>query len=305
MNKNFKELFSFSKKELNGLLVFCIILVFIAIFPAAYSYLNPPKAYNYSDFKREVEAFRASATTKETFKYKYPSKALLEEKTFSGELFTFNPNNLSELDWKRLGLSDRQIKVIKNYESKGGKFYRKEDLKKIYSIKPDEYARLEPFIDIPSKADFYKPTTDKTFKKTGLHKIAAIDINSADSSQLEALNGIGPAFASRIIKYRNRLGGFYKKEQLKEVYGLDSTMYQKVQQYVIINQGSIKQIQLNTATFDDLKKHPYLSYKQMNAIIKYRTQHGEYKDIKDLRAIAILNEDLLNKISPYLSFTSK
>jgi DNA uptake protein ComE-like DNA-binding protein len=62
---------------------------------------------------------------------------------------------------------------------------------------------------------------------------------------------------------------------------------------------------VNTATFDDFKKHPYLSYKQMNAIIKYRTQHGEYRDIKDLRAIALLNDDLLNRIAPYLSFSSK
>lgn len=306
MNKSLKEFFSFSKKELNGLLVFCFFLVLIAISPVIYSRLNPPKVYNYSDFEKEVEAFRASAIEKEPYRDYYPSaKNAIAEKGFSGELFRFNPNNLSVLDWKRLGLSDKQIKVIKNYEAKGGKFYRNEDLKKIYSIKPDQYARLEPFINIPERADLYKQKSENTFKKADHHKIVLIDINSADSSQLETLNGIGPAFAFRIIKYRNRLGGFYEKEQLKEVYGLDSTLYQKIQNRVIIDPASITRIQVNTATFDDFKKHPYLSYKQMNAIIKYRTQHGEYRDIKDLRAIALLNDDLLNRIAPYLSFSSK
>lgn len=303
MNKNFKEFFEFSKKELNGLLILSILLMVILSAPIIYTYLNPPKKYDYSDFINEVKEFRASASNKVPYKSKYSSnKEATEEKAFSGELFTFNPNNLSASDWKRLGLNDKQIKVIKNYESKGGKFYRKEDLKKIYSIKAVDYGRLEPFIDIPQRSDRYKNAFKPADKKSN-KSVAVIDLNSADSAQLESINGIGPAFASRIIKYRNRLGGFCKKEQLKEVYGLDTVLYHKLQSLVTINPASIKQIPVNLATFEDLKKHPYLSYKQMNAIIQYRKQHGNYKEINDLKQIAILNENVLNKIAPYLSFS--
>lgn len=304
MSKSFKEFFSFSKKELNGLLVLCILLVLIAIAPILYSRLHQPKVYSYSDFIKEVEEFRASAIPKEYPKYNY-GRSYTETKAevFSGELFSFNPNNLSASDWKRLGLNDKQIKVVKNYESKGGKFYRKEDLKKIYSIKPADYARLESFIDIPERNNVHRNKFQQVYKKYDNRTITTIDLNSADSTQLESLNGIGPAFASRIIKYRNRLGGFYRKEQLKEVYGLDSILYQKLQTMVTLNPASVKQIPVNSATFEDLKKHPYLSYKQMNAIIQYRKHHGDYKDINDLKEIALLNDNVLKKIEPYLSFS--
>ncbi|MEJ6982166.1 helix-hairpin-helix domain-containing protein [Pedobacter sp. P351] len=303
MNKSFKEFFEFSKKELNGLLILSILLMCILSAPIIYAYLNPPKKYDYSEYIAEVKEFRASAADKVPYKSRYRSnKVEADDEAFSGELFTFNPNNLSASDWKRLGLSDKQIKVIKNYESKGGKFYRKEDLKKIYSIKAGDYGRLEPFIDIPQRNSSFRNTFKPAGNKSSTPR-AVIDLNSADSAQLESINGIGPAFASRIIKYRNRLGGFCKKEQLKEVYGLDTVLYQKLQSLVTLNPASIKQIPVNLATFEDLKRHPYLSYKQMNAIIEYKKQHGDYKDINDLKQVAILNESVLNKIAPYLSFS--
>lgn len=305
MNKNFKDFFEFSKKELNGLLVFSILLVLVAFAPLIYSHFNPPKSYDYSAFKKEVELFRASAVKKQHFKYNSDVEDEVLEQNSSVELFAFNPNNLPASDWKRLGLSDKQIRVIKNYELKGGRFYKKEDLRKIYSIKPDDYARLEPLIDIPESPSAYKATYESGYKKAGEKKLMIVELNSADSSQLEQLNGIGPAFASRIIKYRNRLGGFCRKEQLREVYGLDSILYQKLQHQITLNPGAIKQISVNTATFDEFKKHPYLTYKQMNAIIKYRNQHGSYSSVADMKAIAILNDNVINRIAPYLLFNPK
>jgi competence protein ComEA len=126
--------------------------------------------------------------------------------------------------------------------------------------------------------------------------------NVADSAALESIRGIGPAFASRILKYRNRLGGFYKKEQLMEVYGLDSAMFGLLEGQILVDPSSIRTININTATFEEMKKHPYLTYKQMNAIIQYRKQHGSYHSIVDLTKIAILNDEILRKIEPYLTY---
>ena len=305
MNKNFKDFFVFSKKELNGLLVFAILLVSIALAPVIYSLFVPPQVYDHAAFEKEIAAFMASASKKETNRYRPFLREEVENRELSGELFSFNPNNLSVSDWQRLGLSERQIKVIKNFEAKGGRFYKKEDLRKIYSIKASDYQRLEPFITIPENKNAYKSRYEKaTYKKPDTKSSVVVDLNSADSAQLENLSGIGPTFATRIIKYRNRLGGFCRKEQLKEIYGIDSVLYQKIVDRLVIHSASIKQIPINAATFEDFKKHPYLTYKQMNAIIQYRKQHGNYKSLDDLKPIAILNENVLNKIGPYLSFNT-
>jgi DNA uptake protein ComE-like DNA-binding protein len=129
-----------------------------------------------------------------------------------------------------------------------------------------------------------------------------IELNSTDSAKLTQLNGIGPSFARRIISYRNRLGGFIRKEQLLEVFGLDTEKYAGLQLQVFVDDSKIRKIPVNTVGFNDLSRFPYLTYKQMNAIIRFREQHGEYRSIDDLKNIAIMDEATLQKIKPYLSF---
>lgn len=129
-----------------------------------------------------------------------------------------------------------------------------------------------------------------------------IELNTADSAKLTELTGIGPSFARRIVNYRELLGGFYRKEQLMEVFGLDSDRYAGLQAKVKVDISHIRKIHINKVTFDGLKRFPYLSFRQMNAIIQFREQHGEYQSIDDMRNIAILNEEVLKRIKPYISF---
>src|SRR5690606_23074537 len=149
------------------------------------------------------------------------------------------------------------------------------------------------------KNSSFNSSVKQDFKK---REAAMVDLNTADSAALEMLPGIGPAFASRILKYRNKLGGFHDKEQLLEVYGMDSARYYNLEKQLLVNPAAIKKLNINTAEFADLKPFPYLSYKQMNAIIQYRRQHGNFKNIDDMKGVAILNEDILRKIAPYISF---
>ena len=296
--------FNFSKKELNGILVLFIILSMIFGFPFCYRFFKQPEAFNLSEFKDEIAVFKASATRKNRSYEKI--RNYIEDNELNPVFFAFDPNGLSDNDWQRLGLSARQAKVIKNYEAKGGRFYRKEDLKKIYSITESQYASLEPYIRI--RSDKPKAFNEKKFsdykKKYTLTKreFAIIEINSADSITLESIRGIGPAFASRIIRFRDRLGGYYSKEQLKEVYGMDSIKYALLSDQVSADVSLIHRVNLNTATFEQLKRHPYLNYKQINAMIQYRKQHGNFQSANDLKKVLILNEEIIRKIEPYISF---
>ncbi len=116
------------------------------------------------------------------------------------------------------------------------------------------------------------------------------------------MRGVGPASAVIILRYRNRLGGFYRKEQLKEVYGIDSLRFEEIKSQVSVNPARIKKLPINSISFDQLRLFPYLSYKQVNAVIEYRNQHGNYNSMDDLKNIVLLDAGILRKIEPYISF---
>lgn len=209
-----------------------------------------------------------------------------------GTLFTFNPNKLPVAEWRKLGLNDGQIAIIKHYEEKGGKFFSKQDVKKVYALSAGDYERLAPYINLPEYSAYTKNTP----------LAEPIELNSADSATLTRVYGIGPAFAHRIIKYRTLLGGFYINQQLKEVYGLDTEKYNMIKDQVVVNPSRLKKINVNSADANELNRLPYLDYKQANAIVQYRLQHGNYASAAALQEIMILDKQTIDKIKPYLSF---
>lgn len=295
---------SFSRKELNGIFVLFVLILLVILSPRLYPLFLKDQKFDFDRFKMEAEDFRAAAAKIEIPQGKINKKA--DKSSARPVYFNFDPNGLSESNWLKLGLSHKQIQVIRNYELKGGKFFIKEDLKKIYSISEKQYSMLEPFIKIGNTDVLSgKKTVKANYKSAGIAENTLrpiIEINAADSLELERIRGIGPAFASRIIRFRKRIGGFYRKEQLLEIYGMDSLKYDQLKDQIQVNSGLITKLNINTFTFDEIRHHPYLNYKQMNAIIQYRTQHGLYKSIDDLRKIAILNEEIIRKIEPYFSF---
>jgi len=302
MNKQLKSYFDFSKKELNGIFILFIIISLILVFPFCYRYFDEPETYDLSRFQKEIALFKASAMERNK---SYTSlKEKIETRKLKPDYFEFDPNTAAAAEWHKLGLSSRQIKVISNYISKGGKFYKKEDLKKIYSITEIQYKGLEPYIEI--KATKSQVFSERKLPVNNIYRvkkeILIVELNTADSTMLDQLRGIGPAFAARIIRFRNRLGGFYDKEQLKEVYGMDSLRYAQLENQIIVDASSIKRLNANTATFEELRNHPYLNFKQINALIQFRKQHGNYSSTGDLTKVLIMNEEIIRKIGPYLSF---
>lgn len=287
MKARIRQHLTITKKEWNGLVVLVILIAGVLVAPYFYQLFRKDNTINVKDFERA--AAQVNALEKQGDPQEGGANAA---NGTNQQMFYFDPNALSIGQWEKLGLTVRQADIIQHFIEKGGHFYKNEDLKKIYSITDSDYNRLEPYIRLSALPG------DKKKLKTG----ETIELNSADSARLTMLDGIGPSFAARIIRYRNRLGGFYNKEQLKEIYGLDSVMFDGLAGQVTVNPRLVTAIDINSVSFNQLRLFPYLTYNQVNAIVQYRTQHGKYSSIADMKNIAILDEQTLQKITPYLSF---
>jgi len=116
-----------------------------------------------------------------------------------------------------------------------------------------------------------------------------------------ALPGIGSKLAERIVKFREKLGGFCTAAQVAEVYGLSDSVFAKINSKLQCNPALVKQININTVSFEELKAHPYIKYQLANAVIQYRNQHGSFQSTEDLKQIVLMTDEVFNKIAPYLT----
>lgn len=251
-------------------------------------------------------------------------------KTF--RLFPFDPNLVSNADWELLGVRPKTIATIRNYLDKGGRFRQPQDLMKIYGLRKDEVERLMPFVRIDQGVgqdrkrkgyDAYIPrrpsgfenkTYPAAYRSTPPWKSApgyqryerparkAVDINLADSSEFEALPGIGPKLASRIIRFRNACGGFHSVEQVAGIYGISDTLFLSLRPWLLLQPFNIKKISINGWDADSLAMHPYIQRHEARAIVQFRHQHGRFQNLEDLSKVTILSTEWLEKIRFYLDF---
>jgi competence ComEA-like helix-hairpin-helix protein len=220
-----------------------------------------------------------------------------------GELFFFDPNTISANGWRKLGLKDKTIHTIQNYLSKGGHFKKPGDLQKVYGLHTDQYERLAPFIKIESVKELNtsKVLSEPQPAKNFISRYSAVDINTADTTAFIALPGIGSKLAARIVNFRDKLGGFYSIAQVGETFGLPDSTFQKIKQYLKLNNLSVKKININTATIDELKAHPYIKFSLANPIVAYRNEHGAFSKIEDIKKVMAVTDEIYKKIASYLT----
>ena len=216
--RHLQKYFGFSRAELRGMTVLLLLLILVWIFPVLLRWLVPPAPPDMTVYQDEIRMFLAAAEQQKmpaSFEAGHAPAAAGKEA--APVYFFFDPNVLETDGWQKLGLSERQIRNIINYRQSGGVFRKEADLKKMYTLMESDYLRLEPYIQIASAT----PATLE--RKAGLVSDAAapsqpvgktpmtivMELNTADSLSLQQLPGIGPVYASRIVRYRDRLGGFF------------------------------------------------------------------------------------------------
>ena len=312
LKRTAKEYFTFSKRDKRALLILSVIIVLFSISPQLLILFSTEEKVENNSFKEDVKKFYASQnkyqeeneTATEEIIQKDIATTVKYDSVIPGkkivQLFSFDPNTLSENEFEKLGLPVRTINSILNYRKKGGKFHSPYDFKKIYNLSEEDFNRLKSFIVINNPS----PEKIQSFSKTyTAFQPNSLDINVADSIEWVKLPGIGPYLTSKILNYKNALGGFYSTDQIAEVYGLKPETFESIKSKILCgNDGvnTIKKINLNTTTKDELNAHPYISSKQAVIIANFRNQHGAFLKVDDLKNADCFTEKEFNKLKPYL-----
>jgi competence protein ComEA len=296
MKKVFRDLFSFSSMERKGILV---LILFMLIFATINFYLihKTPKAGDDNDtlFENEVRAFTRQLTKEEDIAISGEDLNDEYPPLYTG-LFDFDPNTAQAGELKQLGLSNKLIRTLLNYRIHGGRFYKAEDLKKIYGMSIQLYSNLAPYIRIREN------TSGESQIVMPYKSVSRMEINLADSSEFESLPGIGPILARRIVRYRSLLGGFYQTNQLTEVYGISDSLFLNVSKYVMADSTLVRKHDLNKATEKELGSHPYIGNYAAKGIISYRSKVHEIKEINELVENGLISKADMKKLKNYLIF---
>lgn len=237
------------------------------------------------------------------------------------ETFAFDPNTADEATLLRLGLAPWQAKSILKYRSRGGRYHRTEDFKRVPGMTPEVYERLAPVIHIDrafryyddnelkaerSKLTEHQPQNQRTqdsltsFPHNEKFKqLTIVDLNSTDTTELKHIPGIASYRARQIIRYRERLGGYASIEQLKEIEGLPAD---ELARWFDTGKGVYRRIPINKATVAEMGKHPYMGFTRARAIDNYRRNYGVIHDLSELLLLPDFTEEVITRLIPYVEY---
>ena len=287
----YEDPFVISKRSKRGLLVLILASLGLIFFPRVYMFFQKEEA-----FVINSEKIAEFERTHKKFEKRNYSNYYSKKKKYKAPDSKFNPNTYTLSDWIKLGLSEKQSVVILKFTARG--IYTEEDLKRIFVIPEVLFELIRDSVVYPER--FQNSPNQETFKKQA-KQITVINLNTADTTEFMKIYGVGAFYAKQIIRYREKLGGFFKKEQLFEVWKMTTEAYDKIKDHVFISEKDVKRININSVTIEELKVHPYLKWNQANSIIKMRIQRNGFKNIEEIKESVLIDSETYEKLFPYLS----
>ena len=243
-------------------------------------------------------------------KNKYPKKTYTynQGQPRQSELFPFDPNTADSTELLRLGLQPWQVVNIYKYRAAGGVYRKPRDFARLYGLTLKEYRRLEPYIriseeNLPADRYFYKcePIQERDTLKypVKLQPEERVVLNRADTAQLRKVPGIGSFFARKIVDYRERLGGYYRVQQLLEIEDFPETA---VSFFIIPDGTEFRKMNLNRLSLNELKRHPYIGFYRARAIVDYRRLHGHIESLQQLKLLPDFTPEAIERLEPYVEY---
>jgi competence protein ComEA len=306
----FGNLLIINKSERNGVLVLLAILIVIIVFRFFIPQLFRDETSYAEEIKQKIEWLEQQKQDEIDQWATDGSNAMLNARpnvlhpsqpSSAITYFNFDPNKVTRAELLQLGLSERGADIFLNFRSRGAVFNKPSDLLKVYSIDSALYLKLEPYISIQKTKNTKPEINNSSATNIPTKQEGAIEINRADSALWITLPGIGPVFAGRICRFRDKLGGFVNMEQLLEVYNFTNERYYGIVKQLTIDTTGIKKININFADTDQLRNHPYCNYSTARKIIEYRSHNGSFKTVEQLINDSLLTRDEFKRFSPYLT----
>lgn len=224
------------------------------------------------------------------------------------ELMPFDPNTADSTQLLRLGLAPWQVRNVYKYRAKGGVYRTKADFARLYGLTAQKYKELEPYIRIsgdyrPAAEVYGERTADLTVRDTTRYPVKIkpgehIVLNTADTSQLKRVPGIGSGFARAIVRYGERLGGYVSVEQLREIDNFPDAAIA----YFVVEHPVVRRLNLNKLSLSMLRRHPYIGFYQAKTIIEYRRVHGKISSLDDLKLYKDFTPEVIARLRPYVEF---
>lgn len=295
-----KDFFYYTKSERRVILLLLAIALLLLGIWAVMEYLRPVEVPVTLSESEEIDSFLANLEEQEKIRKSHTPK-----NEISAVLQPFDPNTADSVLLRQLGLPVYIVRNILKYRAKGGVFRSPESFSRIYGLKEEVYQKLKPYITIAPLVSVSHVRTD-TFRQLKdtipyipkYEEGTIVDLNKADTSILKRIPGIGSTLARMIVVYRQRLGGFYDVSQLQEV----PHVRVELNKWFVVTPAGLHKIQVNSASLDKLRSHPYMDFYKAKAIMEYRRKRGKIKGLSQLSMFEEFTEKDLKRLSPYLNF---
>lgn len=295
-----KDFFYYTKSERRVILLLLAIALLLLGIWAVMEYLRPVEVPVTLSESEEIDSFLANLEEQEKIRKSHTPK-----NEISAVLQPFDPNTADSVLLRQLGLPVYIVRNILKYRAKGGVFRSPESFSRIYGLKEEVYQKLKPYITIAPLVSVSHVRTD-TFRQLKdiipyvpkYEEGTIVDLNKADTSILKRIPGIGSTLARMIVVYRQRLGGFYDVAQLQEVPHVGV----ELNKWFVVTPAGLHKIQVNSASLDKLRSHPYMDFYKAKAIMEYRRKRGKIKGLSQLSMFEEFTEKDLKRLSPYLTF---
>ena len=219
------------------------------------------------------------------------------------EEFYFDPNTADSTQLLRLGLPAWMIRNIYRYRARGGVYRSKRDFAQTYGLTKKDYLRLEPYIRISDDYQaastlFSKEERDTLRYPAKLKDGEYIVLNTADTTELMKVPGIGSYYAKEIVRHGKWIGGYVSVDQLDEIEDFPQT----AKKYFVVSHPTPQRLNINKLSLQELRRHPYINYYQAKAIVDYRRLHGNIKSLQDLRFSKDFTESVIRRLKPYVEY---